>query len=414
MPSYSHAHINPLLPEKTYFIAGQPVTLTLPLNIWPQPSVQWQVSRDSECTWINLSNKSLTLVISNPVEGNFYRALIKTKCDCWFTNATKLVQPFLEIIQQPVSTCFKLCETAVFKIKVKGKPAPSIQWQVSSNNGLTWVDIPNATETKLKVKMTQQNKGFIYRAVVENGFQTLLSDTVSFFPGVLKVDDGEDDTNPNLNIPQQLLWLNVFTPSSYPFTLQEIQIYFRSGVNVQVGDPIDFYVWTNPGVNPDPSVDAVLQLSLTGQQVKALDIFNSYLLPNPINVTEGSVLIGAVNRLPVTDPRYPNYGIVSLDTDNPQFRSWVSTGYPGPNPPNPPFVAPNPPFIPGPVWGTIETVTQGGISGNFMIRGYGCGSSNVPSSGSLNQRLGSTKPQEAVNNLTRGLKSSRLNPFKLN
>jgi hypothetical protein len=61
---------------------------------------------------------------------------------------------------------------ASFTAEAVGSPAPTVQWQVSENNGASWNDIPGATSTTLTLdRPSFSQDGYQYRAVFSNGIE---------------------------------------------------------------------------------------------------------------------------------------------------------------------------------------------------------------------------------------------------
>jgi len=60
-------------------------------------------------------------------------------------------------------------ETSVsFTAAATGTPAPTVQWQVSTDGGKTWSNITGATTTTLTFTATASQNGYKYRAVFTN------------------------------------------------------------------------------------------------------------------------------------------------------------------------------------------------------------------------------------------------------
>lgn len=72
------------------------------------------------------------------------------------------------VIQQPVSV--KLCpgSNVTFTAAAQGSPYPVVQWQVSTDGGATWNNIPGANGTTLIVAASALQNGNKYRAVFTN------------------------------------------------------------------------------------------------------------------------------------------------------------------------------------------------------------------------------------------------------
>ena len=74
-----------------------------------------------------------------------------------------------EFAQQPTDQTVQLGGTATFVIVASGDPAPSVQWQVSTNGGATFSDLPGATSQTLTLDpVIPAQQGDRYRAVVNN------------------------------------------------------------------------------------------------------------------------------------------------------------------------------------------------------------------------------------------------------
>jgi hypothetical protein len=74
-----------------------------------------------------------------------------------------------EFAQQPTDQSVEPGGTATFVIEADGDPAPTVQWQVSTNNGATFSDLPGATSQKLALDaVIPAQQGDRYRAVVNN------------------------------------------------------------------------------------------------------------------------------------------------------------------------------------------------------------------------------------------------------
>lgn len=77
----------------------------------------------------------------------------------------KAVAPHLTV--NPLSQTVIAGNSATFVVAATGYPAPTIQWQVSSN-GKTYSNIPGATSTTLTFAVSASQNGYHYRAVFTN------------------------------------------------------------------------------------------------------------------------------------------------------------------------------------------------------------------------------------------------------
>ena len=60
-----------------------------------------------------------------------------------------------------------------------GDLAPTIQWQVSTNRGSSWSEIPNATAATYSLSTVVSNGGYQYRAVTTNAVGVITSHVVT-------------------------------------------------------------------------------------------------------------------------------------------------------------------------------------------------------------------------------------------
>jgi hypothetical protein len=97
---------------------------------------------------------------------------ISTPAD--FTLSNQYVAPTVTL--EPASQTVDAMQTATFTAAASGDPAPTVQWQVSSDGGTNYTDIPNATSTTLQVIASRLLNGNLYRAVFTNGGGSATSD----------------------------------------------------------------------------------------------------------------------------------------------------------------------------------------------------------------------------------------------
>jgi CSLREA domain-containing protein len=91
--------------------------------------------------------------------------------------STVIRSAILTVNTAPVVTLNPVSQTATsgtvtFTAAASGIPAPTVQWQVSTNGGFSFNNIPGATSTSLTVAATPANNGNKYRAVFTNGCGT--------------------------------------------------------------------------------------------------------------------------------------------------------------------------------------------------------------------------------------------------
>jgi hypothetical protein len=188
---------------------GNTVTFTAHLSSTPVPSptYQWQVSTDGGQTWSNdttdagNTTSSLTVDLSGATNGDQYRIVGTNTINNPsstpsgpFVVSTAISSPTFAppsppvIIDNPTSATVTAGQTATFSAAATGNPAPTVQWQVSTDGGATWsndtTDAGNTTGT-LSVATTAGStslSGNEYRAVF-----TISAGTATTPPATLTV-----------------------------------------------------------------------------------------------------------------------------------------------------------------------------------------------------------------------------------
>jgi len=143
----------------------------------PTPTVQWQVSTNGGGAWSDLSGAtSDTLNIEHTTaseSGYEYRAVFTNEVSkATSTAATLTVSTPKEapaVTENPVDKGVVVGGKAVFDAAASGLPAPTVQWEVSTDEGGTWSDVPGAMADTLTVSSaTTSESGYEYRAVFTN------------------------------------------------------------------------------------------------------------------------------------------------------------------------------------------------------------------------------------------------------
>ena len=158
-------------PSSQSIAPGSPVTFTAAASGSPTPTVQWQVSTNG-FAFSNLTGAtSTTLIFSATADqnGNSYRAV--------FTNpvgSATTANAVLTVTSPPLVTANPTNQTNVAGIPVtfaaaaSGTPAPTVQWQFSTNGGATFSNVSSATSTMLTFATTLTQNGNLYRALFTN------------------------------------------------------------------------------------------------------------------------------------------------------------------------------------------------------------------------------------------------------
>ena len=91
------------------------------------------------------------------------------------STSTSTSCPTLTVISSPSSLTVTSGQSASFSAAATGSPAPTVQWQVSSDGGVTFTDIPGATSATLTFAADVSQNGNLYRAVFTNASGSVTS-----------------------------------------------------------------------------------------------------------------------------------------------------------------------------------------------------------------------------------------------
>ncbi|HEX4435716.1 MAG TPA: IPT/TIG domain-containing protein [Solirubrobacteraceae bacterium] len=165
-------------PLSTTVTEGETATFNSVAEGNPAPTVQWEVSTDSGATWAAVPGATsplLAIPATTPSENGYeYRAVYMNVAASATTNAAKLtVQGIPIVTAQPESTTVAAGGTASFEAAATGSPAPTVQWELSLNEGTSWTPVSAATSGKLTISGAQLSQtGNDYRAVFHNSAGT--------------------------------------------------------------------------------------------------------------------------------------------------------------------------------------------------------------------------------------------------
>ncbi|WP_199422535.1 immunoglobulin domain-containing protein [Actinotalea solisilvae] len=173
-------------PQDVTLVVGGDATFDVAATGDPAPALQWQSSDDAGTTWQDLAGETgTTLVLADvPLEadGTLVRA-VATNAAGAVASADALltvsaVAPTLTA--SPTSTTVTAGGSATFTVAVAGTPAPTIQWQVRSADGLTWADLAGEDGATLTLAgVTAAQDGTVYRAYVANAGGAVATDPVT-------------------------------------------------------------------------------------------------------------------------------------------------------------------------------------------------------------------------------------------
>jgi hypothetical protein len=196
--SYAIVNAPNVAPTVTAQPTGQTVTATQSASFsaaasgFPTPTVQWQVSTDHGVTFSLVSgatSDTLTIPVTTTAEnGNEYETVFTNGSGSATTNpATLSVTPPVAptITTQPISQTVPSGQTVTFSAAASGTPTPTVQWQLSFDNGSTWSDTTLTSPSFSGTAIPFAN-GWEVRAVFTNfgGSATTNPATLTVIPDV--------------------------------------------------------------------------------------------------------------------------------------------------------------------------------------------------------------------------------------
>lgn len=142
---------------------------------------QWQISTDNGTSWNNITDgpqysgtttAALTIInVPTSLNNARYRCIVSGTCTPSVTSSsvTLVVSTAPTITTQPANAT--VCEglNTSFSVVAAGVPAPTLfQWQVSTNAGVTWTNLPVFGPTLSITNAAVSQNGNRYRVIVTN------------------------------------------------------------------------------------------------------------------------------------------------------------------------------------------------------------------------------------------------------
>jgi hypothetical protein len=156
--------------------AGQKATFHAAASGTPDLDVQWQVSADGGKTFKPIPGAHhLTLSFkAKPADnGNEYEAVFTNPVGTVTTSVATLTVDFApDVTTQPDSQTVAAGSAVTLHAAASGNPAPTVQWQVSTDGGKTYANISGATSDTLSFTAPSTAGKARYRAVFTNSVGT--------------------------------------------------------------------------------------------------------------------------------------------------------------------------------------------------------------------------------------------------
>ena len=190
-------------PANASVAAGALASFTAAASGNPTPEVQWQRTTTHGKTWANVAGANsgtYSFVTTAAETGYEFRALYINSLGRVYSNAATLTvaagtASAPTITAQPSSLVVVKNTVVAFTAAATGYPAPTVQWQSSTNGGSTWSNVSGATSTTYQFAAQTADNGFEYRAVFANASGSTASNgaTLTVSSGSGRHDRRADD-----------------------------------------------------------------------------------------------------------------------------------------------------------------------------------------------------------------------------
>jgi len=166
--------------------AGQSASFSVSPSGFPSVTLQWQHSTNNGLTWTNIPGETastLTLsTVNTGMNGHRFRCIATNLLGSTVSHVAILTVNHAESIQftQHPTPSFEIFQgqSVWLSVTVSGIPTPSLQWQQSFNNGVSWTNVNNATGSSLSLwNVSLDMNGRMYRCVATSVLGTATSNT---------------------------------------------------------------------------------------------------------------------------------------------------------------------------------------------------------------------------------------------
>ncbi|MBL9142627.1 MAG: hypothetical protein JNM99_03000 [Verrucomicrobiaceae bacterium] len=170
-------------PTTTTVASGTSVSFTADAS--GSPTVQWQSKAEGASSFSDISGATATTysaTATGSLSGTQFRAVFTNADGTATSNAATLTvttgTPAAPAVQTNPSALTRVAgDTAAFVAAASGNPTPTVQWQISTNNGSTWTNITDsrfsgATSNTLQFTSALSDSGSLFRAVYTNSLGT--------------------------------------------------------------------------------------------------------------------------------------------------------------------------------------------------------------------------------------------------
>jgi alpha-tubulin suppressor-like RCC1 family protein len=153
---------------------GQSAVFEAAASGFPTPTVQWEASTDGGASWgvvEGATSPQLTIAGATTSDsGEQFRAVFRNAAgEATSTVATLTVRAAPAVTRQPQGAIVEEGQSATFEALASGSPAPTVQWELSTNGGVSWVIVEGATSSQLTIASAKLSESARqYRATFTN------------------------------------------------------------------------------------------------------------------------------------------------------------------------------------------------------------------------------------------------------
>jgi hypothetical protein len=228
------------------------------------------------------------------------------------------------VTKQPASQVVTLGQPVTLTATASGFPPPSVQWQVSTNNGATFSNISGATATSYTFTATAATNGQIFQAVFKNSGGSVTSDAAVITLAQARVTGisvswGLATSGPLVTQPDGIRLLPAGRTTDFPWLgIDELTVTFSAPVSLTAADI------TVLGINVGDYGPVTVGIGST-----TIDIFLAVpiAVPDRVTVTISNPAITTyTRRLDVLPGDFNDNGVVNTQDLASIRNEWLGVG----------------------------------------------------------------------------------------
>lgn len=170
-------------PANQSVIAPDTATFSVVATGTPSPTLQWQLSTNAGGSFADIAGATASSYTTSATlagdNGNQYRVIATNSAGTTTSNVATLsvtLPAAPSFTAHPANVSITEGYNAQFTVAVSGAPTPTLQWQLSTDNGGSWGNITGETGTVLNVTgVMLTDNGRQFRAVASNSVSTVNS-----------------------------------------------------------------------------------------------------------------------------------------------------------------------------------------------------------------------------------------------